>query len=144
MNKSVQAQALYLANLLALPGIAFVLLAFLYRKLVWLTKPSSIRDTSDLNLHQCTDLKQRRAIESSVGQDEIDQSHVRAAFWLSVIGGVSVVGGCSLIYFVMGNTSQAWPLIIVYFTTMHTSFVLWGMFNIARAMSARLPFFKLF
>jgi len=31
MNKSVHAQILYLANLLVLPGISFVLLALQYR-----------------------------------------------------------------------------------------------------------------
>ena len=35
MNKSVHAQILYLANLLVLPGVSFVLLAMQYRTLVW-------------------------------------------------------------------------------------------------------------
>lgn len=150
MNKSVQAQALYLANLLALPGIAFLLLALLYRKLVWITRKTSskkksvkIRDALDLNLDECKDLKQRRIIENSVSQKELDQSHSRVALLLSIIGGSSVVGGCSIIYFTMEGSTQAWPMIIVYFTIMHTSFVLWGMVNLAQAMSSRLPYFKL-
>ncbi len=145
MNKSIQAQALYLANLLALPGIAFLLLAFLYRKLVWIPRKTSkvvIRDALDLNLDDCENLKQRRVIENSVSQTELDQSHARVALLLSVIGGTSVVGGCSSIYFLMSGSTQAWPMIIVYFTIMHTSFVLWGMVNLAQAMSSRLPYFK--
>lgn len=149
MNKSVQAQALYLANLLALPGISFLLLAMLYRKLVWLpaknkgsSAPQKIRDALDLNLDECQDLKQRRVIETNVSQKELDQSHSRVALWLSVIGGVAVVGGCSLIYLMTEGSTQAWPMIILYFTIMHTSFVLWGMVNLAQAMSSRLPYFK--
>lgn len=144
MNKSVQAQGLYLANLLALPGIAFLLLAFLYRKLVWIPRKNStakVRDALDLNVDDC-DLKQRRTIENSVSQTELDQSHSRAALFLSCIGGLLVVGGCSSIYFIMRESSQVWPMVIVYFTIMHTSFVLWGMVNLAQAMSSRLPYFK--
>ena len=144
MNKSIQAQALYLANLLALPGLSFLLLALLYRKLVWTSYAGKIRDALDLNLDDCKDLKQQRMIENSVSQKELDQSHSRAAFWLSVIGGSSVMGGCSTIYLMMESSNQAWPMIILYFTIMHTSFVMWGMINLARAMSSRLPFFKLF
>jgi hypothetical protein len=146
MNKSVQAQALYLANLLALPGIAFLLLALLYRKLVWIPRKTSkivIRDALDLNIDECKDLKQRRIIENSVSQKELDQSHSRVALLLSIIGGSSVIGGCSTIYYTMEGSTQAWPMIIVYFTIMHTSFVLWGMVNLAQAMSSRLPYFKL-
>ena len=144
MNKSVPAHALYLANLLALPGLSFLLLAFLYRKLVWIPRKNStvkVRDALDLNLDDC-DLKQRRTIENSVSQTELDQSHSRAALFLSIIGGALVVGGCSTIYFLMRESAQVWPMVIVYFTIMHTSFVLWGMVNLAQAMSSRLPYFK--
>lgn len=143
MNKSVQAQALYLANLLALPGLSFLLLAFLYYKLVWQGEQQAIRDELDLNLDDCKDLKQQRGIESSISQQELDQSHTRAAFWLSVIGGSLVLGGCSSIYLAIEHSTHAWPMIILYFTIMHTSFVMWGMINLARAMSSRLPYFKI-
>lgn len=145
MNKSVKAQGFYLLNLLAMPGIAFLLLALQYRKVVWIPKKNStqpIRDALDLNLDECTDLKHRRTVENSVSQSELDQSHTRVALLLSLIGGTAVMGGCSLIYFLMGDSTQAWPMVIVYFTIMHTSFVLWGMVNLAQAMSSRLPYFK--
>ncbi len=143
MNKSVQAQALYLANLLALPGLSFLLLAFLYRRLVWTSSKQNVRDITDLNLDDCKDLKQRNIVEANVSQKELDQSHVRAAFWLSLIGGGSVVGGCLSIYLFMQSVSLSWPVIIVYFTILHTSFVMWGMVNLAQAMSSRLPYFKI-
>lgn len=145
MNKSVTAQGLYLLNLLAIPGIAFLLLALQYRKLVWIPNKGTIqpiRDALDLNLDECTDLKHQRAVENSVSQTELDQSHSRVALLLSLIGGAAVMVGCSLIYFLMGDSPQAWPMVIVYFTIMHTSFVLWGMVNLAQAMSSRLPYFK--
>ena len=151
MNKSVQAQILYLANLLVLPGLSFLLLVWQYRTLVWnpskglaKSKSSKIRDVLDLNLDDVKDLKKRRVIETSVSQQELDQSHTRVAFLLSMIGGLSVVGGCSVIYLLMEHSTHAWPMIIVYFTIMHTSFVLWGMVNLAQAMSSRLPYFKFF
>lgn len=144
MNKSVQAQGLYLANLLALPGLSFLLLAYLHHKLVKKYSKPAIRDALDLEMDDCKDIQQRRAIEASVSQDELDISHSRAAFWLTIIGGALVIGGCSLIYWLMDSAPQTWPMIIVYFTIMHTTFVMWGMVNLARAMSSRLPFFKLF
>ena len=97
MNKSVKAQGLYLLNLLAMPGIAFLLLALQYRKLVWIPKKDStqsIRDALDLNLDECTDLKHRRTVENSVSQAELDQSHSSVALLLSLIGGTAVMGGC--------------------------------------------------
>jgi len=153
MKKSVQAQALYLANLLLLPGLSFLLIAWSYHKLVWTAQKSlgnknskvKIKDAFDLAMQdkdgKPLSLKQRRVIESTISQAELDQSHFRAAFWLSLIGGSSVIGGSSLIYFFMQSTTP-WPLIIVYFTIMHTSFVMWGMVNLAQAMSSRLPYFK--
>jgi len=151
MKKSIQAQALYLANLLLLPGLSFLLIAWSYRKLVWTaqktlgSKKVKIKDAFDLAMQdkdgKPLSLKQRRVIESTISQTELDQSHFRAAFWLSIIGGTGVIGGSSLIYFFMQSTT-AWPLIIVYFTIMHTSFVMWGMVNLAQAMSSRLPYFK--
>jgi hypothetical protein len=145
MKHSVLAQGLYLANLLALPGVSFLLLIFLYLTRVWNgSKQDCIRDAFDLNLDDCNDIQQKRRIESNVSQAELDRSHIRSAFWLTLIGGSLVLGGCSSIYFVMASATQTWPMIIVYFTIMHTTFVMWGMINLARAMSSRLPYFKLF
>lgn len=151
MNKSVKAQAWYLSNLLLLPGLSFLVLAWMYRNLVWAptrnikTKIKDMIDIgSDIGNGESLNLKQRRAIESTFSQKELDQSHARAAFWLSIFGGTSVFGGSSLIYISLENLDQALPLIIVYCIVLHTSFVLWGMVNLAQAMSSRLPFFKLF
>lgn len=146
MNKSVQAQAWYLSNLLLLPGLSFLVLAWMYRNLVWTptrNTKAKIKDIIDIGGGESLNLKQRRAIESIISQKELDQSHARAAFWLSIFGGTCVFGGSSLIYFLLGNLDQALPLIFVYFIVLHTSFVLWGMVNLAQAMSSRLPFFKL-
>lgn len=146
MNKSVQTQAWYLSNLLLLPGLSFLVLAWMYRNLVWAPTKNTktkIKDIIDIGGGKSLNLKQRRAIESTISQKELDQSHARAAFWLSIFGGASVFGGSSLIYVSLGSLEQALPLIIVYCIVLHTSFVLWGMVNLAQAMSSRLPFFKL-
>lgn len=145
MKKSVQVQAWYLSNLLLLPGISFLILAWHYYKLVWIEPDSvrkSIRDATDLS-DKALNLKARRLLENSVGQKELDQSHSRAAFWLSIIGGSTVLGGCSSLFFFIEDSAQAWTMIIVTFTILHTSFVMWGMVNLAQAMSSRLPYFKI-
>ncbi len=145
MKHSVLAQGLYLANLLALPGVSFLLLIFLYLARVQnASQQDVIRDALDLDLDDCNDIQQKRRIEASVPQSELDRSHVRSAFWLTIVGGCLVLGGCTLIYLTMAGATQTWPMVIVYFTIMHTTFVMWGMINLARAMSSRLPYFKLF
>ncbi|MFC3153256.1 hypothetical protein ACFOEK_19610 [Litoribrevibacter euphylliae] len=138
MSKAVQAQAWYLANLLALPGLSFLVLLYLYLKYV---RPYQgvIRDQRDLELSD----DQPLATSLTITQAELDASHIRSAFWLSVIGGSTVIGGCGLLFFLTGNNAKAWVMIVLYFTVLHTSFVLWGMFNLAKAWSSKLPFFKL-
>lgn len=142
MSRAVQAQGWYLANLLLLPGISFVVLLVLYLKNVS-GFASKIRDASDLTFDETLAPQARRLLEKNIPPLELDASHIRAALWLSVIGGSLVLGGASSLYLFAGNNAQAWTLIILYFTVMHTSFVMWGIFNLARAMSNRLPFFKI-
>ncbi|GLQ30901.1 hypothetical protein [Litoribrevibacter albus] len=138
MSKAIQAQAWYLANLLALPGLSFLVLLYLYLKYV---RPyqGEIRDQRDLELSEDSSLPKMLTLT----QQELDASHIRSAFWLSVIGGGSVIGGCGLLFLLTGNNAKAWVMIVLYFTVLHTSFVLWGMFNLAKAWSSKLPFFKL-
>lgn len=139
MSKAVQAQAWYLANLLALPGLSFLVLLYLYLKYV---RPyqGEIRDQRDLELSEVKSLPRSLMLT----QAELDVSHIRSAFWLSVIGGTSVIGGCGLLFVLAGNNAKAWVMLVLYFTILHTSFVLWGMFNLAKAWSSKLPFFKIF
>jgi hypothetical protein len=139
VSKAVQAQAWYLANLLVLPGLSFLMLLYLYLSYV---RPfqGKIRDQRDLEL---SEEQASLPMSLTLSEEELDASHIRSAFWLSVIGGASVIGGCGLLFLLAGNNAKAWVMIVLYFTILHTSFVLWGMFNLAKAWSSKLPFFKI-
>ncbi len=141
MTQPVQAQSWYLANLLVLPGISFLVLIYLYLKYVR-SYQGKIRDASDLSLDPSLSAQDCQRIEKHLPSEEMNASHIRAAFWLSALGGVCVFGGCSLILLFQGNTPNAWMMIVLYFTVLHTSFVLLGIINLARALAQRLPFFK--
>lgn len=138
MSRAIQAQGWYLANLLVLPGVSFFVLLVLYFKHV---KPykGDIRDHNDLE-YLSEDINPRML--PKVSQQELDASHIRTAFWLSIIGGSCVIGGCLMLFWIAGNSPKSWVMIVLYFTILHTSFVLWGMFNLAKAISSKLPFFK--
>lgn len=143
MTKSVHAQSWYLANLLALPGISFIVLTVLYFKHV-LPFQGQIRDALDASFDAAESAQERQRLEKNIPQDDRDIAHIRAAFWLSVFGGGSVFGGSGLLLLLQGNTPNAWMMIVLYFTVIHTSFVLLGILNLARALAQRLPFFKVF
>ncbi len=147
MTRSVQIQGWYLANLLILPGIAFFMLVYSYFKYVVNDSPVLIlkyKDSVDLQLMSPSNVIEQKTVEKYIEPVQLSAAHTRAAFWLSILGGGSVFGGCLCLYLMMGSTEQAWPVIILYFIMMHTVFVMWGMFNLARAMADRLPIFKLF
>ncbi len=102
---AVRAASWYLVNMLLLPGIAFLVLWRLF-------------------------LRYGRGNPALLGVN-----HVRQAFFMSLLGGALVVTGCSLIVLLMGNSPDMWATLIVYFTVMHSCFVLWGILTLARAMA---------
>ncbi len=63
--------------------------------------------------------------------------YARVAVWASCIGGALIVAVCLLIYLLLSDPLKIWPLIIVYFTVMHSTFILWGILNLARALAAK-------
>lgn len=108
------AESLYLANLLLLPGIAFVLLLWLYRR--------------------------QRSGATSLALCHLRQT-VTASIWAGVlllpITILTItVGGYESI--------AAWTAAILYFTVCHTSLVLMGIIGLARAMAGRPWRFPLF
>lgn len=111
---AIKAQAWYLANLLIAPGISFVILLRLFL--------------------QC-----RNDDQQLLGVD-----HVRHTFYMSIIGGVSVISGCLLLFVFGGNSGESWMGIIIYFTIMHSSFVLWGVLGLAWAMAEQTVRFPRF
>jgi uncharacterized Tic20 family protein len=110
---AILAEALYLANLLLLPGIAFIWLVLLYRK--------------------------HRSRASVLSLCHLRQTLV-ASIWAGVlllpitlltiaVGGYESIG--------------AWSVAIIYFTTCHASLVLLGVVGLARAMAGQTYKFPL-
>lgn len=109
-RKAVQAEVLYLANLLVLPGIAFALLSLLWWK------------------HHTTPVM-------------IERCHIESAFRGSLLAGMLII--CVvLMMFYWGNVSNPyfWVMVLLYFTTVHTSLVLLGVVGLANAL-ANKPFY---
>ncbi len=107
VSLGVKTQVWYLVNLLVLPGIGFLMVVWYY---------FSYR---------------------SGGVSKFALSHARGALMASLIGGASIVMGCLGLFFLVSDPQNAWPLIILYFTIMHSTFILWGILNVARAMAGK-------
>ena len=105
---AVVAESLYLANLLILPGIAFAVLFWLWRK---------HQDAPPLARH-----------------------HLKQTFFVSLWGG-ALIGLFTVIFIVVGGLYWAWTwvLVIMYFTCVHSTLVVYGMLGLARAMAGK-PF----
>jgi 4-hydroxybenzoate polyprenyltransferase len=104
---AVVAEALYLANLLVLPGLAFAVLLVLYLQRVRQAPP----------LAAC----------------HLRQTFV-ASLWAGVV--LVVINGL-IIVFGGGDSPITWLLVIIYFTTVHASLVLLGTLGLARAMAGK-------
>jgi len=114
-NAAILYQSLYLANLLLLPVISFLVL-------VWFL---------------VVELKAKNKISIS----RFSRVHLIRAIQLSVVAGVFLV---IIPLFFMLFTSQfsaSLMFSIVYFVTFHALFILIGMFNLSRAMTKKLPLF---
>ncbi len=102
---SVLAPSLYLLNLLLLPGIAFLILCYMY-----MTR----RDTSD-----------------AVTRIQIEQNFYASIVSGVAIIGVSVVilsvGGFSSIY--------GWMFMIIYAVSVHATFVLLGVLSLSKSLN---------
>ena len=105
---AVVAESLYLANLLILPGIAFAVLFWLWRK------------------HQ--------------DAPPLAHNHLNQTFFVSLWGG-ALIGLFTVIFIVVGGLYWAWTwvLVIMYFTCVHSTLVVYGMLGLARAMAGK-PF----
>ena len=105
---AVIAEALYLANLLVLPGLAFALLFWL-----WTTN----RDAALLA-----------------------RNHLKQTFYVSLWGGL-LISTFTLAFLTFGGLHWAWTwvLVILYFTCVHSTLVVFGTLGLARAMAGK-PF----
>jgi hypothetical protein len=101
------AEALYLLNLLLLPGIAFGLLLWLYRKHVRNAPP----------LARC---HLRQTLSASLWA---------GALLVLVNGAIIALGGY--------HAPSTWVIVVLYFTTAHACLVLLGTLGLARAMAGK-------
>ena len=104
---AVTAEALYLTNLLLLPGIAFIMLWILYNK----------HSHSDLLLARCH-IKQTFS------------TSLWAGFLIVIVNAVILLfGGYTQVW--------TWMVLIIYFTAIHSTLVLLGVLGLARALAGK-------
>lgn len=67
--------------------------------------------------------------------------HLYRACQLSFAAGIFIVLIPTAVIFLTNQQDESIMAMLVYFVTIHAAFVMLGMFNIARAMSGKLPVF---
>lgn len=110
---AVQAEALYLINLLLMPGLAFV-------GLLWLAR----RHTGSAN--QLTRCHMKQTIVASL--------------WA---GALLTVVSLAIVFLGGLHTPATWVLLILYFTCCHAVLVLFGVLGLARAMAGQVFIYPL-
>ncbi len=114
---AVLAEALYLANLLLLPGLAFAALAWLYLR--------------------------RHGAAPRLAQAHLSQA-LSASLWAGVL---LVLVNLAIILFGGYRGVHTWVIVILYFTFIHSTLVILGMVGLAKAMSGQgwtMPLFGRF
>lgn len=104
---AVAAESLFLVNLMLAPGLAFLALAWLWLKHRHDTPP----------LARC---------------------HLDQTFFVSLWGGALIVVICALFLFFLGwDWEWTWVAVILYFTCVHSTLILFGMLGLAKAMAGK-------
>ena len=104
---AVLAETLFLANLLLAPGIAFVILLWLW-----------LRHKDDAPL--------------------LARQHLKQATFVSLWGGLLIVSLTALFILVGGlYWEYTWVAVILYFTCIHSTLVLFGMFGLIKALAGQ-------
>ena len=112
-NLAVLAEALYLVNLLILPGIGFLLLVGLWFKYKDRAPP-------------------------------LARQHLKQTTFISLIGGMLIVTLSGLILGLGGlDWEWTWVTLILYFTCIHSTLVLLGMYALIKAMNGQMWRFPL-
>ena len=104
---AVLAESLFLINLMLLPGIAFAILAGLWLK---------HRDSAP----------------------PLARQHLRQTTFVSLYGGILIVT-LTAIFIIAGGLAWEWTwvILILYFTCIHSSLVLFGMYALIKAMNGQ-------
>lgn len=107
LSLAVLSEALYLANLLLAPGVAFALLVWLWQK----------------HKHSAPPLARQ---------------HLRQTTFVSLYGGI-LISVLSAIFIIAGGLDWEWTwvMVILYFTCIHSTLVMFGMFGLAKAMAGQ-------
>ena len=104
-REAITVEGLYLANLLVLPGLAFLALLWLWRR---------------------ADLPQ------------LARCHLRQALSASLWAIGLLVGFNGLVIWWLGHDVPAtWLFVLLYFVTIHSSLVLFGLLGLAQALAGR-------
>ena len=112
-NLAVLAEALYLINLLLLPGLAFAGLLAL-----WLKNKDSA--------------------------PPLARQHLRQTTFVSLVGGFLIVTLPGLILALGGlDWAWTWVVLVLYFTCIHSTLVLFGMYGLIKAMAGQVWRFPL-
>jgi hypothetical protein len=107
MGLAVAAEALYLVNLMAAPGLAFLILGWL-----WLTRRH--------------------------GAPPLARSHLAQTMAGSLWAGVLLVLANGLIILLGGyQAAHTWVVVILYFTTCHSTLICFGALGLARALAGQ-------
>lgn len=110
---AVTAEALYLANLLLMPGLCFIILLRLYFR--------------------------HRASAPPLAVCHLRQT-VSASIWAGVL---LVIANFAIFLLGGYTSANTWTVAIVYFTTCHSTLVLLGIFGLAKAMAGQKYVFPL-
>ena len=104
---AVVAESLYLANLLLAPGLAFGALFWLWQKHKTSAPPLAL-------------------------------NHLKQTLFVSLWGGI-LIAVFTIAFLALGGLrwQWTWVLVILYFTCIHSTLVILGMFGLARAMAGK-------
>lgn len=110
---AVFAEALFLANLLVAPGIAFAVLLWLWQK-------------------------------HKISAPLLARQHLKQATFVSLYGGILIVS-LTAVFLAVGGLywEWTWVVVILYFTCIHSTLVMFGMFGLAKAMAGQVWRFPL-
>ncbi|AAZ28802.1 hypothetical protein [Colwellia psychrerythraea] len=128
-NFAVICQSLYLANLLLLPGIFFLVLLYYYLQY------------------------QQHKLQDGVVEVQVDNNKIRIrnlgigkvhlirSLQLSVLAGILLALVPLIVIYFSSQLKSSIMVGLIYFITLHTGFILIGMLNLSRAMAKKLPLF---
>ena len=107
VGTAVMAETLYLVNLMLLPGMGFLMLLWLFWK-----------------KHQ--------------GASALALNHLQQTIYASIWGGMLIIVILALILILGGiDGPYTWMIALIYFTIVHSSFIIMGMIGLIKALAGQ-------